>query len=136
MVCIDVISFPFSSLIFICSIGQLQKCSIPPSWSEFFEFYTTFCLLILFLCLPILSLGLPIFPSPWGFHCKASFSMVPSGFLKVCPIHFNWCNAHLHWLHLNFTQLRYFKICIIIFIKVTMIWRYNNVTCFQEFSKL
>ena len=32
--------------------------------------------------------SLQVFLSPWGFYCKASFSMAPSGFLKVCPILF------------------------------------------------
>jgi hypothetical protein len=67
-------------------------CSIPSSRSQFFRLHTKVLPIrpnSLFTNLLQVSLGLPILLSLWGVHCKAYFYMAPSGFLKVCPIHFN-----------------------------------------------
>ena len=83
--------------IFILSINSYMECMAAMS-----VFYSILSVAILrapyqvlptrpnslftyFLCV---SLGLCIFLSPWRFHCKASFSMALSGFLKICPIYF------------------------------------------------
>ena len=83
--------FPIFSFNSYLDTGQLRVCSIPSSRSQFFGLHTKFCLLVLFMSLPTFSTSLQVFLSSYllgDSTIKHLFSMVPSGFLNVCPIRF------------------------------------------------
>ena len=76
-------NFLFSPLTPICSIGQLECVPFRPLGRNSSGFIPSFAYSSQFFVYRS-----PL--SPCGFHCKPSFTMAPSGFLIVCPIHFRF----------------------------------------------